>query len=218
MSHRKSRGSTAPALTLAQFNAAVDAVQQAVGDLDEGQHVGKAVRPANRRPCASDGEAKRLYSQLEGLVYEGGQPPPPDPFAAEYGEWWDPTLRAYAKWNWWKWCKEWRRWAERVRARLTAAEGASKGRPAEKLASAFPWEDDDWDDLTPLTRRLLKYMGDRERADITDFVEAVWGKDYGGVNDPAIHAAVSRANRSLAKHNYPHHLTKPRGESIVRWV
>ena len=75
------------------FNAAVDAVQQAVGDLDEGQHVAKAIPPVGCQPCASIGEAKNLYSQLERLAGEAGQPPPPDPFAAEYGEWWDPTCR-----------------------------------------------------------------------------------------------------------------------------
>jgi hypothetical protein len=128
MSHRKSRGSTAPALTLAQFNAAVDAVQQAVGDLDEGQHCGEAKPPTNRRPCASVGEAKRFYAEVEAQMYAAGRPLPPDPFAAKYGEWWDPTLRPYAKkWNWWKWWKKWLRWSERERARLMMDAGTPQG-------------------------------------------------------------------------------------------
>jgi hypothetical protein len=117
MSHRNSWGSPAPAL--ARFNAAVDAVQQAVGDLDEG------------RAGSSIGAAKRLYSQLEGLIGEAGHPPPPDPFAAEHGEWWDRTLRAYARWDWWKWWREWQRWAERVRARLTPAKRTGRPRKGE---------------------------------------------------------------------------------------
>ncbi len=137
MSRPKSRGSSATVLTLLQFNAAVDAVQQAVGDLDEGQHCGEAIRPQKRQPCASIDEAKNLYSQLDRLADEAGQPLPPDPFAAEYGDWWEPTLRAQTKWNWWEWWKEWRRWAERVRARLAAAEatGASKGGGGRRPAS-----------------------------------------------------------------------------------
>jgi hypothetical protein len=67
-------------------------------------------------------------------------------------------------------------------------------------------------------RLMLWYMGDREQAGISDFVEAVWGKDYAEIGDNAIHAAISRVNHVLNKHKYPRLLTKARGEPIVRWA
>jgi hypothetical protein len=99
-----------------------------------------------------------------------------------------------------------------------AQRGQDEGgaRPVEKQATAKPWDGSDWDDLTPQIRRVLNYMGDRERAHIPDFAEAVWGGD--DVSDRAINTALSRTNKILGKHTYPRSLERVRGEAVIRWV
>jgi hypothetical protein len=76
------------------------------------------------------------------------------------------------------------------------------------------WSGTAWDSLTPLLKRLLKYMYERQQADITDLETDVWGKD---ISDAALQTALSKANNFLLTIQHPRTLAKVRGEKVVRW-
>jgi hypothetical protein len=99
-------------------------------------------------------------------------------------------------------------------ARLRAGQRSSTREPDTPL----PWAGDDWDELMPQTRRLLRHMHGRERDEIAHFAEIVWERPYERISDSAVHAAVSRANHFLNKHRHPHMLSKVRGEPVIRWL
>lgn len=94
-----------------------------------------------------------------------------------------------------------------------AAEAASQAK--EDL---LPWDGPEGEQLAPLPRRLLRYMYAHNKADITDLVEAVWGKDPAAVTDNAINQALYKSNAFLGKQGYPRHLERVRGESRIRWA
>jgi hypothetical protein len=77
--------------------------------------------------------------------------------------------------------------------------------------------DDDWEDTTPLIRKLLLYMKSRERADLPDLCPAVWGEDCANVSDRARDTLVSKANRFLSKRPAKWRLSKLRGQPILLW-
>jgi hypothetical protein len=107
----------------------------------------------------------------------------------------------------------------RLRAKSAGASGGTTGeRATESEAGDLPWEGDDWDDLMPQTRRLLRHMHDREYDRIANFAEVVWERPYEKVSDRAINTAVSRANHFLSKRGHKRLLSKVRGEPVVRWV
>lgn len=101
---------------------------------------------------------------------------------------------------------------------LAEAGGTSAGRTAERKDDQLPWGGPEWDDLQPQTRRLLRYMNGREKAEVTDLTEDVWGKESAEVKDGAIHVAINKANHFLAKQGHPRTLTKVRGEPFIKWV
>jgi hypothetical protein len=90
--------------------------------------------------------------------------------------------------------------------------GARK--PPESASIPPEWSGTAWDDLTPLLKRLLNYMYDRERVNITDLEIEVWGKD---ISDAALQTALSKANNFLLTIRHPRTLEKVRGEPVVRW-
>jgi hypothetical protein len=106
-----------------------------------------------------------------------------------------------------------------------AANGLDVARLADRLelaratdnAAEVPWEGDDWDVLEHLPRRLLTYMRDRPRANLTDVSEAVWGKGYSDVGESAVNTAVCKANRFLRKRQSRRALHKRRGEPVIYW-
>jgi hypothetical protein len=82
------------------------------------------------------------------------------------------------------------------------------------------WEGDDWDALEPQVRQLLLYMHGREKADLRLLCPAVWGKEYltdNGVTEAARETATSKANKFLAKRQWPRLLGKVRKEPYLRW-
>jgi hypothetical protein len=93
--------------------------------------------------------------------------------------------------------------------------------PAPPSASApgdepLPWGGPSWDELPPLTRRLLLYMHGREAAQTAVLIERVWCKD--DVTPDAVRKALSRANAFLGSQGDTRFLEKARGEELVRWV
>jgi hypothetical protein len=72
--------------------------------------------------------------------------------------------------------------------------------------------------LDPLPRRLLLHMRGREEDDLANICPAVWGEDFDNVSEPAIHTAVSKANRHLGQRQSRRVLSKPRDQSVIRWV
>jgi hypothetical protein len=97
-----------------------------------------------------------------------------------------------------------------------AAAGPPREKPLPNETTA-PREDDDWNALEPLVRRLLTYMRGRERADLADLCNEVWGKHYAHMTDNSIHTAICKANSFLLKKQCPRQLHKSRGEPQVRW-
>jgi hypothetical protein len=79
------------------------------------------------------------------------------------------------------------------------------------------WQRDDWEDLEQMVRRLLRYMHNRDSADVNDVCEEVWEKPPADVSRSAINTAVSKANSFLNKREYPRLLSKVRGENVIRW-
>jgi hypothetical protein len=77
--------------------------------------------------------------------------------------------------------------------------------------------DDDWEETTPFVRKLLLCMKSRERADLSEVCPAVWGKDCAEVTENARATLVSKANKFLAKRSARWTLSKPCGESVLRW-
>jgi hypothetical protein len=95
-----------------------------------------------------------------------------------------------------------------------------QGKPADSDEAASPLilEGDDWDELEPLVKRLIKYMVGRERADLNDLCPEVWFKDFAQVSEPSRETATSKANKFLKKRAHHRSLDKVRGEPILRWV
>jgi hypothetical protein len=94
----------------------------------------------------------------------------------------------------------------------------SAGSRQEQGDDSISWDGPEWDNLAPLTRRLLQYMNGQKQANIADVVENVWGKDYARLSDSAIHVALHKANNFLAKQKHPQTLSKVRGEPTIRWI
>jgi hypothetical protein len=81
-----------------------------------------------------------------------------------------------------------------------------------------PWEgDDDWDDLEPQVRRLLRYMQGQEKADLRELCPVVWEKDFADVSKSARETATCKANTFLRKHEASRFLVKIRKEPYLKW-
>jgi hypothetical protein len=74
------------------------------------------------------------------------------------------------------------------------------------------------DGLDPLPRRLLLHMRGREEDDLASICPAVWGEDFDNISEQAIHTAVSKVNRHLGQRQARRVLSKPRDQSVIRWV
>jgi hypothetical protein len=106
-----------------------------------------------------------------------------------------------------------RRVIQFARDRLNVLESSTQS--AHGLA--VPLEGDDWHDLEPQVRRLLRYMQDRSRADLRKLCEDVWGKEYAELTDNAISVTISKANQFLRKREHTRTLQRVRNEAAVRW-
>jgi hypothetical protein len=90
---------------------------------------------------------------------------------------------------------------------------------AEPEVDELPWEDNPaWDRLARQQKLILRYMHNRDSAQVGDFVKAVWGESFEKVREGTIHTAISRANKFLEQVQDKPRLEKPRDKSIVRWV
>jgi hypothetical protein len=78
-------------------------------------------------------------------------------------------------------------------------------------------EGDDWDALEPLVRRLIRYMVEREVADLHDLCHEVWAKDQADMRPNALSTTISKANSFLRKREHPRVLKQVRGENRLRW-
>lgn len=80
------------------------------------------------------------------------------------------------------------------------------------------WSGDDWDALQPRVKRLLRYMRNRERAEVNeDLCEQVWCKAPEKVTSNAISKTLHDANQFLLKRAERRALRKPRGELFIVW-
>jgi hypothetical protein len=80
-----------------------------------------------------------------------------------------------------------------------------------------PWSGPEWDSLQRLPKALLKFMHDKQQARIEEIVRAVWHEDFENVSEGAIGQAQTKANKFLDKIRSSRRLTKPYGQSIIRW-
>lgn len=78
------------------------------------------------------------------------------------------------------------------------------------------WLGEDWDELAPLIRRLLRYMHGKERANLNHLCPIVWERDYDRVKNSSIHNAIYRANKYLEKRER-RVIEKIRQEPFLRW-
>jgi hypothetical protein len=75
---------------------------------------------------------------------------------------------------------------------------------------------DGWEDEGSNTRRLLLHMRGRDRAEIDDVYEQVWGGSYTTDKSNAVNTAISRANKFLGKTQSPRRLS--REGHVICWV
>jgi hypothetical protein len=85
--------------------------------------------------------------------------------------------------------------------------------PAEE--EAIPWNQDAWEELQPLPRRLLQHMLGRVSDTIANVAEKVWGTD--STSEGAIAVAINRANQFLQKQGDARVISKLRGEGVICW-
>lgn len=111
--------------------------------------------------------------------------------------------------------------AEDIKVQALTPSGTPSAKSTARLeqitAMVDSLTDDDWEDTTPLIRKLLLYMKSRERADLSDLCPAVWGEDCANVSDRARDTLVSKANRFLSKRPAKWRLSKLRGQPVLLW-
>lgn len=82
----------------------------------------------------------------------------------------------------------------------------------------LPWETEpEWEAVSPMVRRLVKFMCMRQQADLADLCPAVWEKNPADLGASALPNAITKANKFLAKQQWPM-LEKVRGAETVRWL
>jgi hypothetical protein len=104
---------------------------------------------------------------------------------------------------------------ERLSARVAPGARTPKDEPPEAAGDDLPpeWDRDDFEErLQKRPRDLLRYMLSRDRAQVQDIEDAVWG---GPVTDAAVRTAICRANDFLRRQGY--HRVLAKGDDLVRW-
>jgi hypothetical protein len=108
---------------------------------------------------------------------------------------------------------------------VAACRKTATGAVADPLTPAAPtvpptspaWEEENLEALERLPRRLLRYMREREQADLNELCPDVWEKDWADLGESALTTAMSKANAYLGRHGHNRTLEKVRKEPILRW-